>query len=69
VKLIQVGFITDPKYWDERAAEMRALAEQVKNADGELIMLMLAKNFDWLADWAIIQKGRNGNPTAIKNST
>jgi hypothetical protein len=66
--LSQVVFIADPKYWGERAAEMRALAEQVKNADGELIMLMLAKNFDWLADWAIIQKGRNGNPPAIKNS-
>jgi hypothetical protein len=47
---------------------MRALAEQVKNADGESIMLMLAKNFDWLADRAIIQKGRTGNPRAIKNS-
>jgi hypothetical protein len=66
--LIQVDFIADPKYWGERAAEMRALAKQVKNADGEGIMLMLAKNFDWLVDWAIIQKGRNGNPPAIKNS-
>jgi hypothetical protein len=66
--LIQVGFIADPKYWGERAAEMRALAEQAKNDDGELIMLILAKNFDWLADWATIQKGRNGNPPAIRNS-
>ena len=66
--LIQVGFIADPKYWGERAAEMRALAEQAKNADGELIMLMLARNFDWLADWAIIQKARNRIPSAIKNS-
>jgi hypothetical protein len=28
--LNQVGFIADSKYWGERAAEMRALAEQVK---------------------------------------
>jgi len=47
---------------------MRALAEQVKNADGESIMLMLAKNFDWLADWAIVQKGKHGNLVAIKDS-
>jgi hypothetical protein len=66
--LIQAGFIVDPKYWGDRAEEMRALAEQAKNADGELIMLMLAKNFDWLADWAFSQKCREDDPPAIKSS-
>jgi hypothetical protein len=66
--LIQIGLIADSKYWGERAAEMRALAEQVRNSDGEMIMLMLAKNFDWLADWAIVQKGKHGNLVAIKDS-
>ena len=54
-------FIYDLKYWREWAAEVRALANAEKNTDGRQLMLMLVKNFDWLADWASLQTKKSAN--------
>jgi hypothetical protein len=42
----------DSKHWRDRATEMRALADTMKNADTAAIMLRLATDYDKLADRA-----------------
>jgi len=42
----------DPKRWRDRAAEMRALADTMKNPKAASIMLHLAEDYDRLADRA-----------------
>ena len=44
--------INDPKHWRDRAAEMRALADTMKDADTIGIMNRLADDYDKLADRA-----------------
>jgi hypothetical protein len=50
------GFIDDPKHWRARAAEMRVLAYEIKDTDAKVIMLRLVKDYDWLVDWADVQR-------------
>jgi hypothetical protein len=47
--------INDPKHWRDRAAEVRASAEETKDADTRKIMLRLASDYDQLAEWAEIR--------------
>jgi hypothetical protein len=47
--------INDPKHWRDRATEMRASAEETKDADTQKIMLRLASDYDQLAEWAEIR--------------
>jgi hypothetical protein len=47
--------INDPKHWRDRAAEMRASAEETKDADNRKIMLRLASDYDQLAERAEIR--------------
>jgi hypothetical protein len=44
--------VNDPKHWRDRAAEMRALAETMKDVETQAIMLRLAADYDKLADRA-----------------
>jgi DNA-binding ferritin-like protein len=48
------GNINDPKHWHDRAAEMRALAETMKE-----IMHRLADHFDKLADRAAQRRAQS----------
>lgn len=52
----------DIKHWRDRAAEMRALADMMKEADAQAIMTRLADDYDNMADRA--QRGADGLPTA-----
>jgi hypothetical protein len=44
--------LNDAKYWQDRAAEMRALAEGMKDSDAATTALNLAKIYDKLGDQA-----------------
>jgi hypothetical protein len=46
------GNINDPKHWRDRAAEMRALTETMKDPETIAIMNRLADDYDKLADRA-----------------
>ena len=43
------SFINDPKHWRERAEEMRALAQSVKDEASQQAMLRIADDYDRLA--------------------
>jgi hypothetical protein len=45
-------FINDPEHWRQRAAEMRALAEWVKDEQAKQTMLRTAKDYERLAQRA-----------------
>ncbi len=42
----------DPKHWKDRADEMRALAEDMKDQTARVIMLQIARDYDRLAERA-----------------
>ena len=43
---------SDPKHWHDRAAEMRALADEVANVEARHMMNKLADEYDKLGDRA-----------------
>ena len=45
-------FVDDPKHWSDRAAEMRVLAEAMKDSGAKVMMLDLAADYDKLAERA-----------------
>jgi hypothetical protein len=54
--------INDPKHWRDRAAEMRALAKMMKDAETIEIMNRLAEDYEKLADRAAQRQARpSGN--------
>ena len=50
--------VNDYKHWRDRAAEMRALSDMMKDAETVATMLRLAEDYDKLADRA--DKRSNG---------
>jgi hypothetical protein len=55
-------FVDDPKHWYDRAAAMRALADEVKDIEARAMMLKLADEYDKLAERA--ETHTRGQPTA-----
>jgi hypothetical protein len=47
--------INDPKHWRDRAAEMRALAATMKDAETIAVMYRLADDYDRLAERADVR--------------
>jgi hypothetical protein len=43
------GIATDPEHWRTRAAEARAMAENITDAKAKLAMLDIAKNYEQIA--------------------
>jgi hypothetical protein len=44
--------VRDPKHWRDRAAQMRALSDLIKDAETKAMMLKLADDYDSLAERA-----------------
>jgi hypothetical protein len=55
------GNINDPKHWRDRAAEMRALTETMKDPETIAIMNRLADDYDKLADRAAQRQREQSN--------
>jgi hypothetical protein len=52
--------VNDSKHWRDRAAQMRALSEMMKDIDAATIMLRLADDYDILADRADARSNGGG---------
>ena len=57
--------VNDSKHWRDRAAEMRAIADWMKNAETQAIMSRLADDYDKLADRADIRANGGVPPATI----
>jgi hypothetical protein len=59
--------LNDAKHWRRRGTEMRALAEEMKDAESRSIMLNLAADYDNLADRAEARtKSSTPGPSPIR---
>jgi hypothetical protein len=54
-------YVNDSKHWRDRAAEMRAIADWMKDAETTAVMLRLAEDYDILADRAEMRAGHDTN--------
>ena len=52
-----LNHVNDSKHWRDRAAEMRGLADEMKDIAGKTMMLKLADDYDKLAERAQVRSG------------
>ena len=62
--LMPASHVNDSKHWRDRAAQMRALSEMMKDIDAATIMLRLADDYDMLADRANARRSGGGRSLA-----
>jgi hypothetical protein len=58
-----ISHVNDSKHWHDRAAEMRALSDMMKDPETVSIMLRLADDYDRLAERADV-RSNGGVPPA-----
>lgn len=58
--------VNDSKHWRDRAAEMRALSEEMTDNEARTMMLRLASDYDKLGDRADI-RANGGTPPEKRN--
>ena len=51
------SFINDPEHWRQRAEQMRALAQEIGDAQTQQTMLQLARDYERLAQRAVQRSG------------
>jgi hypothetical protein len=51
--------LNDAKHWRDRAAEMRVLSAEMKDAEAQTIVARLANDYDKLADRAELRAARD----------
>jgi hypothetical protein len=51
------GFINDPAHWQQRAQEMRDLAQTAADEESKRAMLRIASDYDKLAQRALERSG------------
>jgi hypothetical protein len=56
----------DPKHWRDRAAQMRAIAATMKDAETIEIMYRLADDYDKLAERAVVRSDGKVPPRGVK---
>jgi hypothetical protein len=57
--------VNESKHWRERAAEMRALSDMMKDVEAAGIKLRLADDYDLLADRADIRSNAGVPPDKV----
>jgi hypothetical protein len=60
--VMALNHVNNPKHWRDRAAEMRALADTMKDTEAIKIMRRLADDYDKLADRAQQRSGGGSVP-------
>jgi hypothetical protein len=58
-------FVNDPKHWYDRGAEMRVLADLMRDDEAKAMMLKLATDYDKLGDRAV-ERGSEATESAVK---
>ena len=53
----------DPKRWFECANKMRVLASEMMDSDGRVMVLKVASDLDWLAEWLVLRNERSKPPS------
>jgi len=52
------SYLDDPEHWRDRAAQVRALADQISNEKARAAILQIAKEYTHLADRARERRDR-----------